>query len=142
MPLILNGKYWRVSDLEKKFQVPHYKILQAIKGLEGVCSIGHSYIIPDELVPKISSQLKAKCDGLTLLSASNKIRISPQTIKKIIEEGFPTFEYEGIERISHAHLPILQAEVDKIRERDGRVGMCDAKIICTRALKKINSLNE
>lgn len=138
MSFDLKGKYWRVTDLEQKFGVSRDKLLAVIRDFDGVFMVGHSYLVPDRLLKTIKMKLKPKKKGLTLASAAQKLRISAQVLKKIVDEGYPTINQDGLVKISYDNIEALQKEVDAIRERDGKVGVDDAAQICKAALHRIN----
>lgn len=130
MAIDLSGKYWRIPELEKKFDAPYTKILSIVSGMDGVIKVGMAYLIPDKLLPSLALKLKRKNKSLVSIPhASYKVRAGVQVIKAVIDCGFPAKSVNGDFLIRREHLPALKKAVDKIREDDGIVSYLRAQDI-------------
>lgn len=88
MALILSGKYWRISEIEKKFGVPVNQIYPLLNSMKGVIKIGYTYLMPDFLMPILANKLKNK-KLYTITTTARLVNCTPGFIKLLIANGLP-----------------------------------------------------
>lgn len=131
MSINLSGKYWNISELEKKFNVPSYKLYPILNSMQGVIKIGYAFLMPDYLMPVLSGKLENK-KAYSLTTTSRLTNSSPAIIKLLITHGFPHLIY-GIDepRIEKKYIPALKKALSKtinIRDKTNKTGFALAVI--------------
>lgn len=117
MALNLSGKYWQISELEKEFAVPAYKLYPILNTLNGVIKIGYSYLIPDSLKPVLKNELEKK-KHYTITTTSRLLGSHPQFVRLLIANGLPCI-IKGIDepQIEKDIIPIIKKAFDEVRNK-------------------------
>lgn len=116
MALNLSGKYWQISELEKKLGVPAQKIYPILNSMNGVIRVGYSYLMPDNLMPYLKKQLEKK-KYYSITTVARLIGSNPETVKLFIANGLPCVII-GIDepRIEKGMIEILKKALDEARD--------------------------
>lgn len=117
MALILSGKYWRISELEKKFGVPAYKLYPILNSMKGVIKIGYSYLMPDFLMPTLLNKLEIK-KNYSIKTTARLTNSSPEFIKLLIANGLPCL-IKGLDepRIDKKYIFPIQKAILEMRNK-------------------------
>lgn len=117
MALNLSGKYWQISELEKKLGVPSYKLYPILKSMPRVIKIGYSYLMPDFLMPTLLNKLEIK-KNYSIKTTARLTNSNPEFIKLLIANGLPCL-IKGLDepRIDKKYIFPIQKAILEMRNK-------------------------
>lgn len=117
MTLNLSGKYWNMSDLEKKLGQPSYKIYPVLNSIPGVIKVGYSFLMPDYLMPILEKELKEN-KYYTISTVSRLVGSYPEIIKLLITNGLPCFTFDDQQKIEKSLVPVIKNAISEAKKQD------------------------
>lgn len=141
MPLDLSGKYWRVYELEKKYNMSTKMIGNILKDVPGIIHIGPTYLIPDDKLKIFDDKSYLDREYTPLLTFANRIKVNSKVFEGIINNGFSSISLNDVVYLKISELPALEKAIDYVRGKYGKVSILKKDELIEKAVEYLNKNN-
>lgn len=136
MPIDLNGRYWKIYELEKVTGLRANQLRKALENLEGPITVGPSILVPDRIVSSLRGLVqKKKNRPLAAATVANRLRCGITIINELPEKGFPAIKTETTYLFDQVHIPPLEKAMNEIRAEKGKMSILFIDELVSRSMQ-------